>query len=164
MRRGIAAAMAGRLQGSGPCWLAASGTRYILYPGEFLPQPVGRVKRFSTFTINSTGRTHRCLERTDANSSESHSADRPAVVVPPVPPASLRLGPRCPPSQDSRRRSPLRFLKPRVPARRRFRVRCRAVRAAGSRRDRFQHRTPPSRSSGFPTSVPIYGGSRSRPG
>jgi len=48
MRRGIAAAMAGRLQGSGPCWLAASGTRYMLYPGEFVPQPVGRVKRFST--------------------------------------------------------------------------------------------------------------------
>jgi len=54
MRRGIAAAMAGRLQGSGPCWLAASGTRYILYPGEFVPQPVGRVKRFSTFAVNST--------------------------------------------------------------------------------------------------------------
>jgi len=54
MRRGIAAAMAGRLQGSGPCWLAASGTRYMLYPAEFVPQPVGRVKRFSTFAVNST--------------------------------------------------------------------------------------------------------------
>src|SRR6202521_5171632 len=54
MRRGIAAAMAGRLQGSGPCWLAASGTPYMLYPGEFIPQPVGRVKRFSPFAVNST--------------------------------------------------------------------------------------------------------------
>jgi len=54
MRRGIAAAMAGRLQGSGPCWLAASGTPYMLYPGEFVPQPVGRVKRFSPFAVNST--------------------------------------------------------------------------------------------------------------
>jgi len=58
MRRGIAAAMAGRLQGSGPCWLAASGTRYMLYPGEFVPQPVGRVKRFSTFALNSTRLKH----------------------------------------------------------------------------------------------------------
>src|SRR5438132_177505 len=58
MRRGSAAAMAGRLQGSGPCWLAASGTRYMLYPGEFVPQPVGRVKRFSTFALNSTRLKH----------------------------------------------------------------------------------------------------------
>jgi len=27
---------------------------YMLYPGEFVPQPVERVKRFSTFALNST--------------------------------------------------------------------------------------------------------------
>jgi hypothetical protein len=52
MRRGIAAAMAGRLQD-----LALVGSRLrvrnILYPAQFVPQPLGRVKRFSTAALNS---------------------------------------------------------------------------------------------------------------
>lgn len=51
MRRGIAAAMAGRLQD-----LALVGSRlrvrYILYPAQFVPQPIGRVKRLSTSALN----------------------------------------------------------------------------------------------------------------
>src|SRR2546427_5760481 len=77
MRRGIAAAMAGRLQGSGPCWLAASGTRYMLYPGEFVPQPVGRVKRFSTFAVNSTR-----LRNADGAKEQTQPAqEAPARIV-----------------------------------------------------------------------------------
>ena len=77
MRRGIAAAMAGRLQGSGPCWLAASGTRYILYPGEFVPQPIGRVKRFSTFAVNSTR-----LENPDGAKKQTQPAPKaPARIA-----------------------------------------------------------------------------------
>jgi len=90
MRRGIAAAMAGRLQGSGPCWLAASGTRYMLYPGEFVPQPVGRVKRFSTFALNSTARTQHMsrknrrsqLRKPQRGSSGAGRAARPAGMPP----------------------------------------------------------------------------------
>src|SRR6266571_3345699 len=90
MRRGIAAAMAGRLQGSGPCWLAASGTRYMLYPGEFVPQPVGRVKRFSTFALNSTARTQHMsrknrrsqLRKPQRGSSGAGRATRPAGMPP----------------------------------------------------------------------------------
>ena len=93
MRRGIAAAMAGRLQGSGPCWLAASGTRYILYPGEFVPQPVGRVKRFSTFALNSTARTQHMsrknrrsqLRKPQRGSSGAGRATRPAGMPPAAP-------------------------------------------------------------------------------
>ena len=94
MRRGIAAAMAGRLQGSGPCWLAASGTRYMLYPGQFVPQPVGRVKRFSTFALNSTARTQDMsrknrrsqLRKPQRGSSGAGRAARPAGM-PPVSPS-----------------------------------------------------------------------------
>ena len=90
MRRGIAAAMAGRLQGSGPCWLAASGTRYMLYPGPFVPQPVGRVKRFSTFALNSTPRTQHMsrknrrsqLRKPQRGSSGAGRAARPAGMPP----------------------------------------------------------------------------------
>jgi len=93
MRRGIAAAMAGRLQGSGPCWLAASGTRYMLYPGEFVPQPVGRVKRFSTFALNSTARTQHMsrknrrsqLRKPQRGSSGAGRAARPAGMPPAAP-------------------------------------------------------------------------------
>jgi len=94
MRRGIAAAMAGRLQGSGPCWLAASGTRYMLYPGPFVPQPIGRVKRFSTFALNSTARTQHMsrknrrsqLRKPQRGSSGAGRAARPAGM-PPVSPS-----------------------------------------------------------------------------
>ena len=94
MRRGIAAAMSGRLQGSGPCWLAASGTRYMLYPGPFVPQPIGRVKRFSTFALNSTARTQHMsrknrrsqLRKPQRGSSGAGRAARPAGM-PPVSPS-----------------------------------------------------------------------------
>ena len=94
MRRGIAAAMAGRLQGSGPCWLAASGTRYMLYPGPFVPQPIGRVKRFSTFALNSTARTQHMsrknrrsqLRKPQRGLSGAGRAARPAGM-PPVSPS-----------------------------------------------------------------------------
>jgi hypothetical protein len=89
MRRGIAAAMAGRLQGSGPCWLAASGTPYMLYPGEFVPQPIGRVKRFSTFAVNSTR-----LENPDGAKEQTQPAQKaPARIV--------RRGTSSPPSWHS---------------------------------------------------------------
>ena len=95
MRRGIAAAMAGRLQGSGPCWLAASGTRYMLYPGPFVPQPVGRVKRFSTFALNSTARTQHMsrknrrsqLRKPQRGSSGAGRATRPAGMPPAATPS-----------------------------------------------------------------------------
>jgi len=136
------------------------GTRYMLYPWPVVPQPVGRVKRFSTFTVNSTARTHRCPERTDARSSGSLSADRPAGAVPAARPASLRSVPA---SLDSRPRKRPRSLNPlpRVP--RRLPAPSHGVHAGASRPVRCQPRMPPSRSSGCPTSVRIYDGSRSRP-
>ena len=107
MRRGIAAAMAGRLQDSGPCWLAASGTRYMLYPGPFVPQPVGRVKRLSTFAINSTRRTHRMsrknkrsqLRKPQRGSSSGGRAARPAGMPPAVAPQPGEAGEAAQPVQ-----------------------------------------------------------------
>ncbi len=159
MRRGIAAAMAGRLQGSGPCWLAASGTRYILYPGQFVPQPVGRVKRFSPFALNSTARSSICPVRTDARSSGSPSVARPVRAVPPGRPASHRLPPRNPTSPDSQlRRHPAA-----LPAPRPFPGPFPAIPAADNRPARCPRRTPRSRWNGCLISVPTCGGSQSRP-
>src|SRR2546428_262144 len=76
--------------GSGPCWLAASGTRYMLYPCAVVPQPIGRVKRFSTFALNSTRRQPAWPERTSARSSGSLNADHPVAAMPRVPPAFPR--------------------------------------------------------------------------
>src|ERR1700694_5200288 len=93
--------------GSGPCWLAASGTRYILYPGEFVPQPVGRVKRLSTFALNSTRRSHRMsrknrrsqLRKPQRGSSGGGRAARPAGIPPPPAPHPGPSGPSPQPPQ-----------------------------------------------------------------
>ena len=159
MRRGIAAAMAGRLQGSGPCWLAASGTRYILYPGQFVPQPVGRVKRFSPFALNSTARSSICPVRTDARSSGSPSVARPVRAVPPGRPGCHRLPPYNPTSPDS----PPRLHRAPRPGRRPFPGHFPAIRAAGNRPAHCPRRTPPSPWSECLISAPTCGGSRSRP-
>jgi hypothetical protein len=87
MRRGIAAAMAGRLQD-----LALVGSRlrvrYILYPAQVVPQPIGRVKRLSTGALNCHPRGR-------------HGTEEQAIAASQ---AAARIGSRCsggPPGRDA---------------------------------------------------------------
>ena len=91
MRRGIAAAMAGRLQD-----LALVGSRlrvrYMLYPAQVVPQPIGRVKRLSTTALNShpqaaMARKNRRsqVRKPQRGSSGSARATRPAGLPPAAP-------------------------------------------------------------------------------
>jgi hypothetical protein len=70
------------------------GVRYILYPRGFLTQPVGPVKRLSTFTLNSMPRSSAMAKKNKRpQAKKPQRASRPSGRVPPVSPLNPPVEP-----------------------------------------------------------------------